>query len=456
MNGNEITPAPNEGESPFTVRFETGNFFPGFGRLNVLASIRRDVSASVPVIILTGEDGCGKSAMVKMLVSETIPGRIPVYFTKTVESFEDVVCAVAGKVDVEVPDVTRAGIAEALEKIAASIERRGDKLLLICDGAERIYLASLERIRQMLDRLNAVGVCMQVVLVGRPPLLDNLRQLRVCNFEQVPEKRYVIEPLTLSETTSYLEFCRKRIPEADNGRFTPEVVERIFQASAGNLRRINYLAGEVRNRNSNDASFWVLLENVEGITTKAGWRRQPRWLPVLNLQRFPRRALIIGAGAAVVGLLMPALSAGGNKHQPALDESVTGDTHLAVQNDQPELPTGQREQSAGGTDEPDNSIRSREQDGPFPASTELAASQKIMVMSSPQKSSEDGSGTESSSGSSNFQTEAENVLVEEVTEELGRNPSEDRPPLQDDPENLSVSEAVIAEEFTCSTTNTIR
>lgn len=304
MTNNTIAETPPKRVSSFAERFNTDEYFTGVGHLNILSGIRRDIAARVPLIVLTGEEGCGKSVMGKMVAAEARSGCIPVYFGKTVDSFEDVVCVVAGKVDVDVPDISRAGIAAVLEQIAAGIAQRGERILLICDGAERIFLATLERIRKMMDRINRVVVSMQVVLIGRPMLLDNLRQLSVCNFEEMPEKRYVLAPLSFSETTSYLQFCKRKMPDAERGLFTPEVIDRMYQASGGNFKKIHYLAEELCNRNSKDASFWVLLENVESGGAQSVWDRQKRWLSYLDLRRYSRRTRVMAGAVVCAGLLM--------------------------------------------------------------------------------------------------------------------------------------------------------
>ena len=146
--------------------------------------------------------------------------------------------------------MTRDSVAENMDRIAAALAGRSQRLLLICDGAERIYLATLERLRKMMDRLNRVVVSLQVVLIGRPLLLDNLRQLSICNFEEIEERRYVLEALTQVETRSYLEFCRKKLSEDERAIFTPETIERLYRESGGNFKEIHHRAEQLCNRYS--------------------------------------------------------------------------------------------------------------------------------------------------------------------------------------------------------------
>lgn len=340
MTRDDIMDEPLKRVSPFAERLGKDEYFTGAGHLNILVNIRKDIAARVPMMVLTGAEGCGKSVLGKMVASEARPGCILVYFDSTVDSFEEVVAAIAEKIDVETPEFTRESIAAALEQIAAGLAQRGERLLLICDGAERIYLATLERLRKMLDRLNRVVVSMQVVLIGRPLLLNNLRQLSLCNFEEVEEKHYILEPLNASETRSYLEFCRKKMSEAEGSIFVPELADRIYQGSGGNFKKFHHLAEQLCNRYNKDASFWVLLENVESgaTTSRLGVKLRRLWL-LLSPLWFSRRRRMIGSGVAVLGLLLFLFFAGG-KERPESDNQAAGNGPAGIRQGQPGGATG--------------------------------------------------------------------------------------------------------------------
>ncbi|SHO45102.1 AAA family ATPase [Desulfopila aestuarii] len=318
INSEDTHEEPLKRVTSFGERLVENEYFTGAGHLNILVNMRRDIAARIPMLILTGEEGCGKSVLGRMVAAESRPGCIAVHFGQTVDSFEYLVSFVAERLDLEVPEQTRDGIVAAVEQIAAAVSIRNERLLLILDGAERIYLATLERLRKMMDRLNRVVVSMQLVLIGRPLLLDNLRQLSLCNFEEIEEKRYVLEPLTQAETRSYLEFCKKKMPDAESGIFTPETVDKIYQGSQGNFKQIHNLAEQLCNRYNKDASFWVLLENVAGGQDEKVLRRSSRRRPLPPIEKFDprrlsRRQKIIGGGS-VAGLLVLflLLNSGGN------------------------------------------------------------------------------------------------------------------------------------------------
>lgn len=332
--------------SPLAERLGKDEYFTGAGHLNILVNIRKDIAARVALLVLTGEEGVGKSVLARMAAAESRSGCITVLCDQPVDSFEDLVATIAGKVGVEVVDEGRDRIARATELIAAGLAHRNERLVLICDGAERIFLATLERLRKMMDRLNRTVISMQVVLVGRPLLLDNLRQLSICDFQEIEERRYVLEPLTFAETRSYFEFCKKRMADDESAVFTGELIEQIYHQSRGNFLEIHQLAEQLCKRYNKNASFWVLLENVEGGPPRAS-SRQPRLAAESRLSRFdPRRfgkrqQYLAGGGITAVLLLLMIFSVTVRKEPEPVDVQM-GQQEVM----QPEQATPGSEQSA--------------------------------------------------------------------------------------------------------------
>ena len=313
MNHDEF--APNEmlsHVSPFHEPHSLGEHFIGAGHLNILVGIRRDIAERVPLIILTGEEGCGKSVLGQMIVAEASSGSVAVLLDQGIDSFEEMVGRIAASLDVVPAEDAENGVADLVEQIAVCVAVKNIRLLVICDGAEAMYLATLERLRKMMDRLNKVVVSMQLLLIGRAGLLENLRQLSICNFEEIEESRYTLAPLNQAETRSYIDFCRQRMGEAESAIFTPENADRIYQESGGNFRRIHYFGEQLCNRYNKDASFWVLLENVQGGNGRNNAyveRAKLLWQRV-DLRRFPRKPLYFGGLVAVAGLALMLVLAG--------------------------------------------------------------------------------------------------------------------------------------------------
>lgn len=269
------------GQSPFLEEIDTALFFPGGDRETIRKDIVQAILDDVPVTTLVGDEGAGKSHVCKMVLGDIPEGYCPVYFPESLESYEDVIRIVAQELDISLRDQEEfGGTANLLHAILGILSERASKLLLIYDQAEKIYLATLERIRKMLDLANNHGVRIQVILTGRSALLDNLQQLTLCNFEGTQERHFTLRPLNVNETYTYLNFCMnqdKGVGEKEI--FTREATEKIFSMANGNFRMTNILAEEALQSLSSDTSFMVLLENVGGSESETSETRKGMKLP---------------------------------------------------------------------------------------------------------------------------------------------------------------------------------
>ncbi len=252
------------GNSPFLEEIDTELFFSGGNRKSLLDEIKDAIAGNVAVITLVGEEGDGKSHLCKMILKERTDGVFSVYLPDPLESYEDVIRIVAQEMNISLREQDELGGAGSLlEEILKRLDESDRNLLLLFDQAEQIYLATLERIRKMVDQANRERVRFQILLSGRKILKDNLQQLEMCSFEGAEEKHFSLTPLNVSETYDYLNFCMQYGEgEIEKEVFTREAAEKIFSIGHGNFRMTNILAEESLESLSSDTSFLVLLDNV--------------------------------------------------------------------------------------------------------------------------------------------------------------------------------------------------
>lgn len=251
--------------SPFKEEIVLENYYASESSKQVLQAINQAVADGVRLMILTGEEGTGKTMLCNKLDHDPQDVFTTVYFARTVDSFEDVLRVVALKMGLE-PLQGKEGrnVDSLLDEISGAMVQNGIQLFLIFDEAENIYLATLERIRKMLDRLSADGGKIHVLFSGRKTFLENSQQLSMCDFDNDEEYEITLEPLSKEETVAYLQYCSEKLADVDGSAiFTPEVINNISELSGGNFRMINILAEEATQKNGDDTSFMVLLENVK-------------------------------------------------------------------------------------------------------------------------------------------------------------------------------------------------
>ena len=332
---------------PFTETVDTAFFFPGGARKDIVNEIRLCLAQGIPLITLTGPEGTGKT-MISKVVSNNLPAEImPLMFDDGVESFDDMVRVIADQVltDKDTPQEPRDSSAlfiladhddhsdkqdtkALLDEIVRNVRGRSQRLLIILDKAENIYLAPLERIRRMLDRVNEGAVAIQLMLVGRPALSESFDQLSIVKFQDIDERHFVLELIDSETSRLYLNHCiMVGTGEGQSEFFTRETVAKIFSVAKGNFRKINALAREYLKANELDDSFLSLIEIEEAAEipiieeeerpirsrVRAGMPNVD--LDFLKLPSFKPEWLFYGGGVCAV-ILMLILLMGGSEDEP--------------------------------------------------------------------------------------------------------------------------------------------
>lgn len=251
--------------SPFQEEFVLDNFFVGANRVEVLSQIKEAMQDGITLMVITGEEGSGKTMLCRVLEHEVSPLCETLFFPQAADSFEDVLQLVLKGLELEAENKN---IDQTLDQISSFLMDESIDLLVIFDEAENIFLATLERIRKMLDRINESGARMYIIFSGRESFLENCDQLSICDFQNGDERHFSLSSLSETETADYLASCATRLPDVDAAKiFTDEIVSNIYSLARGNFRTTNILAAESVKIHGDDTSFMVLLDSVKEDST---------------------------------------------------------------------------------------------------------------------------------------------------------------------------------------------
>jgi len=254
----------SEAVSPFGEECNTARFFTGGGRGAVLDDIKAALAERVDVVTLIGEEGSGKTMLCEMLQEQLSNTYKIIYIPQIVGSFEAIVRVAAQECGIEYPTETnRADARKIFLDLAASLQASGQSILIISDEAENMYLATLERLRKILDDVKEAGGGLQLLFAGKKIFRTSLEQLALCDFNDITEKQFFLSTLDDNETWEYLNFCVQDLRgDASQEVFTREAAGKIASMGRGNLRLINVFAEESLQSSSADTSFLVLLDHV--------------------------------------------------------------------------------------------------------------------------------------------------------------------------------------------------
>jgi len=318
--------------SPFAEEPDPEVFFPGARREEICQSLILDVLAGKRLIKVVGREGSGKTMLWRMM-ADRLPDEYEVVFldnpTGTLDDLLRIVCIDLGQDPRGLRNDTPYG--EVLHRLLARKKAERIKVVLIIDEAEKLFLATLERL------VLHLGDCEDdlewtTILVGRTALDANLDQLSVFCATIDVHAGYFLEDLTESETRQYLRF---RLNAAGMSReqyediFTDGAVAKIFETARGNLRLTNILAEQALQASSAEKSFMVLLDRVEPEAPEPehAFRWESKVLELYELLRYNRflAGALAGAVLAVLltGLLLMDRSGGKEPAGPAAGSQET-------------------------------------------------------------------------------------------------------------------------------------
>lgn len=232
-------------QSPFRQEPDPGIYYQGAGHPAVLRSLLHDIGEEKPLIKLTGGEGVGKTFLNLLLTRSLSPETYDIVtLDHPVGSFEDLlrtVCLALGQGD-EDNAATRKFVGEFNELLQRKRNRQ-EKVLLVIDEAEKIFLATLERLVKMICETGE-GV-LQVLLIGRLELDHNLEQLKeYCSNVDI-QAGYILEPLNFQQTKEYLQY-RLHAAGIPGSRhlevFSDPAAAAIHEIARGNISLTNTLA----------------------------------------------------------------------------------------------------------------------------------------------------------------------------------------------------------------------
>lgn len=308
---------------PFSEEPDPEIFFPGSRREEICQSLILDILAGKQLIKLVGREGAGKT-LICCLIAERLHDEYHVIsLANPIGSFDDLLRIVCIELGMDPRSAhEQVNFFVVLQQLLAQRRAEGVTTVLVVDEAEKLFLATLERlVRHVGAREDELDLI--IVLAGRKGLETNLEQMAAFSGNVDMHSGYFLEDLSESETRQYLRY---RLNAAGMSReqfaevFSEGVTAKIFKAAQGNLRLVNRLAEDALKASCAEKSFMVLLERVDPEAVESP--PPNHWL-VDAYEVFRSNKLIAGAfaGVAVLALALGLMLSGvGRQPQPTVQK----------------------------------------------------------------------------------------------------------------------------------------
>jgi len=283
-------------QKPFELMPETGCFFGGENRKEILAGLVNAVVEANGVSVVFGEHGSGKTLLCKML-QETLPVKIqPIYLLNSSTSREEMLCAIAAALGLTV-DKNRLGL--IIRDIQNCLQQNGQnekRIVVLVDEAHAMPLETLDGLCQLYKLQEGASKRMQIVLFAQPEFNARLNRPELSKIKELILHPFNLPPLSAQTLESYLMFRLNRANYHREALFSYSALKLLSQAAKGLLHRINTLADK-----SLMAAFIENVHHIEVRHVAAAMRDNgialPRALP-------DKKWLMAGGGIAVALLLV--------------------------------------------------------------------------------------------------------------------------------------------------------
>lgn len=229
-------------EHPFSINPDPRYLFLTRQTQRALDQLTYGIQSRQGLILLTGEVGTGKTTVINRVRDWLHERQIPTafIFNSHLETGQLFDCILANFGVPPTPHVNGNAFPR-LNQWLCSRYRAGEVPVLIVDEAQGLTMNVLEEIRMLLNSETPHGKLLQIVLAGQPELEAKLNRPELRQLKQRITVRCKTEPLTLQETSDYIE-SRLNVAGAKGKQlFASEAIEAVHFYSRGIPRIMNLL-----------------------------------------------------------------------------------------------------------------------------------------------------------------------------------------------------------------------
>lgn len=225
-------------EKPFALSPDPSFLYFSRGHRLAMTMLQYGLENRVGFTLISGEVGCGKTTLLRHLLSTLEEQYTVGLISNTHASFGSVIDLVLLSFDLEYKNKSALEKYHTFELFIIDQYSKGKNTLLIIDEAQNLSIEMLEELR-VISNINAdKDQVIQIILTGQPEIRDTLRLPQMKQFAQRISSDFHLEPLSYPQIIDYIGH-RMEIAGSPKNLFTNNAMRMVFNLSKGVPRLIN-------------------------------------------------------------------------------------------------------------------------------------------------------------------------------------------------------------------------
>ncbi|ABV36282.1 Type II secretory pathway component ExeA (predicted ATPase)-like protein [Shewanella sediminis HAW-EB3] len=248
-------------ENPFSNEVSSSNLFLSEHHREALTCLNYGLNETGGFVLLTGEEGSGKTSVVKAFLKQVSTTHDTAFITNPSISEHELLAKVCNKLNIPYEGTPSLKcFTDLLCQFLLNNDAQGRSTLVIIDEAQYLSSAVLEQLRLLTNLETDTKKLLQLILVGRPELIQMLRQEELRQVSQRITARLHIPSLSQSETSAYIQH-HLRVAGHHDPLFAPAALKAVHRYSGGRPSMINQLCeqalmiGHAQSKNTIDSSI---------------------------------------------------------------------------------------------------------------------------------------------------------------------------------------------------------